>query len=483
MKKLLTIIFLCINTIAFAQSGITWQTGLNIANNTHGNMHPRMAIDGTGNPIIIWGRMSDASVFFSKWNGSVFSAPMKLNPSWMTVATTSWMGPDIASKGDTVYVVMKQTPEADTASHIYIMTSFDGGNTFYAPVQIDLITDSISRFPTVTIDDSGNPIVAFMKFNPTFGDARWVVAKSNDFGNTFSFDVKASGWSSMTSTVCDCCPGAIVSSGNVSAVLYRDNNSNIRDSWAGISTNNSSSYNYGFAIDNNNWFLNSCPSTGPDGVIIGDSLYTVFMNGASGMSKSYLSSSSISNAALNSVIPLTGNIPGLNQQNFPRIASDGTAMAIVWKQNVNGSDQLPLLFTNNIANGFPAASDTVDLNDITNADIALTDGNIFIVWEDDNSGTVKFRWGTYNSISASVNEIEQNNFSVYPNPASDVMNITTTVNEKFSVTIFNSMGELIYAADKIADCQLPIANWNKGLYLIEIKSDKYCLVKKVMIVN
>ena len=480
MIKLITIIFACISAFASAQSGITWQTGLNIANNTHGNMHPRIAIDGSGNSIIIWGRMSDASVFISKWNGSMFSAPVKLNPSWMTVATASWMGPDIASKGDTVYVVMKQTPEADTSSHIYIMTSFDGGNSFFAPVQVDFIADSISRFPAVTTDATGNPIVAFMKLNSSFMDSRWVVTKSTDYGNTFSVDKKASGWGS-SAEVCDCCPGAVVSNGNTCAMLYRNNNANIRDSWSGISTNNATSFTSGFALENNNWMLMACPSTGPDGVIIGDTIYSTFMNGGSGNYRTYLSKSSVSAGAMSSLSPLTGAITGLSQQNYPRIASDGKAMAIVWKQNVNGVAQLPFIFTNDIANGFSASYDTVDLADITNADVALSNGNIFVVWQDDNSGTVKYRTGTYTQSTTGFSPLSFENelgVRLYPNPANDFLNITSSGNKIFSLNIFNSLGEKVYSAQATSNLKLETSNFANGLYFIQLKSNNIFYTQK-----
>ena len=192
--------------VVSAQSGIVWISGMNISANAYSNMHPRMTLDRSGNPMVIWGRMSDESVFFSRWNGTAFTMPVKLNGS-LTIATASWMGPDIASYGETVYVEMKQTPEADTTSGIYMVRSFDGGQNFSLPYRIDNIADSVSRFPTVTTDATGNPLVAFMKFDAAFNDSRWVVTASNDYGNSFSTDAKASGWGSSPA-VCDCCPGA-----------------------------------------------------------------------------------------------------------------------------------------------------------------------------------------------------------------------------------------------------------------------------------
>ena len=133
-----------------AQSNITWNgMGMDIANNSHDNRHPRIALDGAGNPLVIWGRMSDESVFFSRWNGTMFTAPVKLNPSWLTVSMGSYLAPEIASKGDTVYVVVKRTPETVDTNRIFIFTSFNGGLSFNPPVELAFIADSISGYPSV----------------------------------------------------------------------------------------------------------------------------------------------------------------------------------------------------------------------------------------------------------------------------------------------------------------------------------------------
>lgn len=239
---------------------------MNIAPSASGNEHPRIVSDAAGNPLVLWAHANRA--MFSRWNGTGFTTPVMLNPPTMTIAGASWMGPDIASHGDTVYMVFKQTPEDSDTCHIWCIHSFNGGISFSPSVRVDNIGDSLSRFPAVTTDVQGNPIIGFMKFDPSFGDERWVVAKSTDFGFTFSIDVKASGWSSPTSTVCNCCPGTIVCSGNTVAMIYRDNKSDIRDTWAGVSFNGANSFSGGMGIDGQNWYITYCPASGPDGVII-----------------------------------------------------------------------------------------------------------------------------------------------------------------------------------------------------------------------
>lgn len=476
MKHFFTLLALVFCLSANAQ--ITWNMGMNISTNTNGNMHPRMALDRLGNPLVVWGKMSDESVYFSKWNGTMFTTPVKLNPPWMTIATASWQSADIASHGDTVYVVVKRTPETSDTNRIFIFSSFNGGNSFNTPVQLGFIADSISRFPTVTTDAIGNPIVAYMKFNNSFMDSRWVVSKSTDFGNTFSTDVKASGWGS-SAEVCDCCPGAIVSSGNKTAMLYRDNNTNIRDIWTGISSNNATSFPSGFEIDNNNWMVMSCPSSGPDGVIIGDTLYSTFMSSGSGAYRTYLSKSSISTGGISSMTNLTGTIAGLSQQNFPRIATDGNAMAIVWKQNVSGVAQLPILFTNDIANGFPASYDTVDLDNITNADIAMSNGKLYVVWQDDGSGTIKYRSGTYNQSTTGINKTNVNSFSLFPNPVSSTIILQSNVDlQNAEIKIYTLLGENVYSQNKLGNATIDVAQLNNGIYFLKVKTNNKLFTQK-----
>jgi hypothetical protein len=479
MNRIFTLIALLFTLNSYSQSQITWMASSNVASSTYDNNHPRIVLDGSGNPLLVWGRMSDGSAFFSRWTGSAFSTPVKLNPSWMTVANGSWMGPQIAAYGDTMYVVMKRTPEASDTNHVYLVRSFDGGMTFSAPTRVDYIADSISRFPTLTTDAIGNPIVAFMKFNPSFLNARWVVAKSTDYGNSFSADVMASGWSN--GDVCDCCPGVIQCSGNTVTMLYRDNLSDIRDSWTGLSTDGGTSFNDGWNIDGNNWFVPACPASGPDGEIAGDSLYAVYMNGASGTFRVYRSVSSISGGNRESDQLITGNIANLNEQNYPRMSRFGSAFGIVWKQVVNSSDQLPILFTNNISNGYPANYDTVDLANITNADIAVGNGTVVVIWEDNGSGTVKYRMGTYTPSTTNIHELTDNSFSVYPNPAQNILTLQTKGRlESGKIRIMNSLGvtEFEKTVSINGSAELDISALESGFYFLEFLGQSRCSVMR-----
>lgn len=477
MRNLIMFALLLQQLCSMSQSAINWDSSIDIADNTTGNLHPRMCVDRLGNPMVIWGKAADQSVYFSRWNGTAFTMPIKLNPAWMTIATASWMGPDIASKGDTIYVVVKRTPETSDTNRLYLFRSFDAGQSFLAPVQLGFIADSISRYPTITTDDLGNPIISFMKFNSSFLESRWVVSKSIDMGASFTTDVKASGHQDPSSEACDCCPGAIVASGSKSIVLYRDNLANIRDIWAGISSNASASFLQGCTVDTNNWMQMSCPSSGPDGVIINDTLYSTYMSGGSGNYRTYLSKTCISNATVHSVVNITGPISGLTQQNYPRIERSGNALGLVWKQNVSGVAQLALSFTNDYRQGFAVSYDTVDIGDVTNTDIAMHEGQLFVVWEDDNARTVKFRRGTYEQVLSSVQEenvADNGSIQVFPNPSSVEWNIGIVANAGIqSLALYNALGaEVANIKYKSDSNNLSIDNRDlaKGLYLLKLYS-------------
>ena len=479
LRKNLLLVMIAVITSVQLHSQVMWEQTIDIAAAHFDNNHPRITTDRAGNPLAIWGKGSDLQ--FTRWNGTAFTQPVKLNP--VTVATADWMGPDIATHGDTVYVVYKQSPEDLTTSHIWCMRSKDGGATFDAPVRVDFTGDSLTRFPTITTDESGNPIIAFMKFNPTFGEARWAVTRSDDFGATFSPDVKASGWSGPSSYVCDCCPGTILCSGDVVTVIYRDNNLNIRDNWAAVSTDGGRTFSGGFNVDQQNWFLENCPASGPDGVIVGDSLYTISMNGENIDELVYYNKASISTMTCPEAKPVTDYLFGLIQ-NYPRMANYGTAVAMLWRHSINFESQLGLYFTSDITEGFPSTYDTLAFSNVVNADVALSPEKVFVVWQDNSTNTVKYKSGAYESRTGIKETAPTNEFEVYPNPSEDAWNISgNTDHAVVKVELIDMYGRLISVKEisssggkfqgSVNNTDLP-----SGIYSLKVSDGKLRLVVK-----
>jgi hypothetical protein len=436
---------------------VIWDSSIEVAPSTFGNTRPRIAADANGNPLIIWGKSTD--LWFTKWNGTSFETPVKLNPSGITVAVATWMGPEIAAHGDTVYVVYKQTPEEDDNSHIWCRRSFDGGVTWLDPVQVENIGEDKSRFASITTDDAGHPIVAFMRFHAGFHDPRWVVCRSFDHGNTFTPDVMASGWSGPQSEVCDCCPASIDCEGNMVTLVYRDNNENLRDSWAAISEDGGITFSKGVNIDQNEWMIGACPASGPDGAIANGVLYSTFMNGASGSSIVFFNNTSLEDPSSVSSTAVSGAGQGL-QQNFPRIAAHHDAGAMLWRHSANFSTGLALMFTEDLTQGWPSSFDTLAFSNVANGDVILTHNKVLVAWQGNSPSVVNFRSGQYNTSTGTAGDLLTPPFTVFPNPATDWIFLNR---EDGWIRIANLTGQIVLTGtgNKVDVGTLP-----PGLYFI-----------------
>ena len=488
MKQSLLNLSLSVAAIALSSAAIsqtiTWQATQSIAASSYKNQHPRVVITANGNPAVLWGNSVANSAYFSRWSGSSFTTPVKLNPTGTSVFADSWAGPDIAAKGDTVYVVYKVQPE-DTAG-IYVLRSVNGGSSFGAPVRVDNIGMNSSRFPTITTDAVGQPIVGFMKFNSGFTSARWVVSRSMNWGASFMPDVLASSYNSEP--VCDCCPGTVVSNGTITAMLYRNNWNNKRTIWTGLSANSGTSFPTGMEIDNTNWNINACPSSGPDGVIVGDTLYATYMSGAGG-TKSYYSKSRISTAQGGSAMLLTGTSTGITGQNFPRMVADGNAVAIVWPQQENNLPEVAILLSTNVQNGFGAWQKVVTnaANEyIMNADVAMKNGAVYVVWEDMASGTVKYRKGTFSDATGITEMKSSNELSLAPIPSNDELHISLQKPEvePCSIIITDITGRMVlqqvFPAISGA-LTIPTSTLPAGIYLLKMATSAGVIAKKFVV--
>jgi hypothetical protein len=477
MHFIIALIFTILIFPVFAQTGITWSVPITVAGSEYDNLRPRLAADAAGNAMVLWGDGTGDNAYFSKWNGSAFTTPVKINPESADVFVSDWAGPDLASKGDTVYAVYKQDPEDYTPA--YIVRSFDGGASFSTPFAVEDIADSISRFPVVAVNTSGNPVVAFMKFNADFLDSRWSVAVSNDYGSTFFVDVRASGYEE--DEVCDCCPGSLAIADNTIAMLYRNNKNNYRNMWAGISTNHGISFPAGIPVDDSNWTLNICPSSGPDGVIIADTLYTVFMSGAGGANRVYLSTTSLSNPESSSTKLLAEDIADLNSQNYPKIAHHDSALAIVWKQVVNNDAQIAFLYNDNLQDGFPVGVEVIAAstsNNLNNPDVFISNGKIHVVWQNNANNTIQYISGDYTLTGIQPAIVLQQDIEVYPNPASGILSINIAAE---SVKLFDLNGQQTDAPYYPASKSIDVTSLLNGMYIMQIQHQQEIRFQKLVI--
>ncbi len=83
------------------------------------------------------------------------------------------------------------------------------------------------------------------------------------------------------------------------------------------------------------------------------------------------------------------------------------------------------------------------------------------------------------SISQNINDEE---ISIYPNPAKEVLNILTTQNETFNLSITDIAGKVVLNKKLIAQYnQIDVAEFVTGIYFVRIYNDKNNLYQKLII--
>ena len=344
---------------------------------TEGYERPRIVMTANSNPFIIWKKASTPkSVKAKKWNGTAFSAPYDIvSPD---LAITGFIGPEIASKGDTVYLIFESLLHNNHI--IYLKRSFDGGLTFSDTIRVSDDSDTHKfAMPNIGVRADGNPVISYMECTTSWTDWEQMVKSSSDFGTTFSTATNAS--TLAPGEPCDCCQSTFVTEGNNDVyLLFRNNETNIRNSYIAKSTDGGVTFTSTEDLDAADWMLNSCPTSSPVGIINGDSIMVVRRSGTSGVHELYYSNvnkADLQNSYFTALDPI-----GFGLQDKAEIAGDANGYATVWKDNRNSNTSCFIKWV------YGGVSEVIELADSTifghkiNPDICLdyTTGDYHMVY-------------------------------------------------------------------------------------------------------
>ncbi|KQT15328.1 hypothetical protein ASG31_15485 [Chryseobacterium sp. Leaf404] len=96
--------------------------------------------------------------------------------------------------------------------------------------------------------------------------------------------------------------------------------------------------------------------------------------------------------------------------------------------------------------------------------LTTSSGTVIYTGSDDILG---YATKSFTNQVLSVNDVKEKTFSIYPNPASDVLNIQN-VSDKATFEIHNAVGRLVKSG-KIENGQVKVADFVKGVYVITVK--------------
>tara|TARA_B100001113_G_scaffold79612_1_gene62618 strand:+ start:511 stop:1785 length:1275 start_codon:yes stop_codon:yes gene_type:complete len=394
MKKIISFL-ICLPFIVTGQQ-LNFENSVTISDGTNGFGRPRIALTNDG-PIIIWRKDSTPKVLkASKWNGSSFGQPYDICSS--DVIPSSWDGPEIATKGDTVYVVFTST--ATTQSSIMMLKSFDGGLSFSDTIRVSENNPSHKyRMGNIKIDYNGNPIVNYMQYLLNWTEPKQMVNRSINFGDSFLGGVEAS--QSAPGEPCDCCKASLVLDNDDIFLLFRNNNSNERNSYVSKSVDGGLTFNLVNDIDDYDWMVNGCPATGPLGVVYSDSLLIVRRSGATGNDEivyNKINKVDLNYSYTRNIDPIIGKI-----QDYPDITLNGDTIFIAWQDNRNN---IPDCFLSYSTSGVENLSLGIKFTDslITgpklNPDLVFKNNLIHLVYNNNGANSIEYIKGSFGQISA-----------------------------------------------------------------------------------
>jgi len=426
------ILFICIFLFINETKGqaIQFDQHLTVSENSDGFGRPRVKLTNGDAPLIIWRKdATPKTLRASSWDGLSFSQPYDILQNG--ILPSSWDGPEVATKGDTVYVVF--TSLATTQSSIMLIKSFDGGINFSDTIRVSE-NNPLHKFRmgNVEINNNGNPVVSYMQYLLNWNEPKQMVNTSLSFGSTFLGATEASALA--LGEPCDCCKSSLVCDGNNVFLLFRNNESNIRNSYIAKSTDGGLNFSSVADMDDYIWSLSSCPATTPRGVLSGDSIVVVKRSGATGNNEVVCSNVSMQNLnySYNNNIDFISGIV----QNYPEVSASGDTIIAVWQDNRESYQDCYMSFSTegpHALQGSLSFTDTSFFGQKIDPDIEFKNGIAHLVYLNSTEHKIVYLKASFKSLSSSNEHFYQN--TLRKTRQIDVLGRKTEINSGFQIVV------------------------------------------------
>lgn len=392
LGRLVALSFLLCSSISAQQLQWSEPIIINSGNLNSSGVRPRIAIDSQNNPLIIWGKTgSQKNIHFSRIEGGAFTPPVALLLEDINPHISTFSGPEIAVKSDTVYIVFSGLNSLEE-EHIYLLKSTNGGVDFSDAIQVDNLTYGKAVMPHIAISSGGNPVVSFMHVNSNWTETNHMITQS--YNGAISFEEIVSASSLSGNNPCECCFSKVVCDEDRYAVVFRDNDDNIRNMHASLSTNNGESFETFINLNDQDWVLEACPDAGPDAYLIGNHLFSVWRSGSSGNPLIHYAKLNLNSYVLEErgIIDEVFSI----FQKFPDLSGNTDTILAVWTDNRYGSNDCFISYSTDGMTTWSdseAFSDTLISNTFSEPDVAYANGKIHVVYRNVTQQKVLYRTG------------------------------------------------------------------------------------------
>jgi hypothetical protein len=162
---------------------------------------------------------------------------------------------------------------------------------------------------------------------------------------------------------------------------------------------------------------------------------------------------------------------------LPSQVSVNTPTVIDLKNVVSDTDNLSVAIVKTVKSNSDTEIVSAVIN--TNDELILTPktaGNATVVIRFNSNGKITEKAVTVNvTTNLGTGEFKKLNLAIYPNPVSEILNIQTE-DEVLNVTVYDLTGKAINAS--VSNNQINVSNFIKGMYIINIVTDKANYVQK-----
>lgn len=486
MKNHITIIAASLLTLGSAAQTVSLSAPVTVSSGTaYGTVKPRIALTTGDVPVVMWGRTNPGHLYVSRFNGSTFMSPLQVTPSALDVYTSAAEGPTMAASGNTVFVSFFTLPA--TSSKIYTVRSTDGGATFGDTVRSDQHTSKPPYTPAVAIDDNGNPIIAYERSNPNLSQPEHVFVRSSNGGQSYSNAVTVN--TGAPGEPCECCPPSIATKDSLVYVMYRNNNSNIRDMYVAASRNYGATFTLPVRVDFSNWVINGCPASGPEGVISGDSLIVAWMSKTNNQTRIFTGSMHLMSLQTGGNRKVDPAFSGTAPQRHPSITGNNDTIGVVWDDSRLGNINCYMAVSTDggITFGPPVLiNDSASLTGTQQTPHAIYSKGIFhIVYSDGGGSKVVYRKAWIPATSA-INEAGQYGLKITaaPNPFTESTTLTFGSNDgkPLFVELLDISGRVVRIyADVQGTLVIEKAELAAGTYYVKAGAGSAAAVSKIII--
>jgi len=483
ISKLFCLALLLSNLSLAAQTTIVWSDSMVVDATPRPITAPSIALLSDGTPIVTWGVNGDfvnfsSQIWCSRLENGAFTTPVGVVQAPDVPLLYGFGGFDVAISDSQVFVVFEQS-----AQGIFLARSDDAGLSFGGPSSVQgTVAGGYTLLAAVTVDGTSNPIVSYILYKDN--STNYLVRRSTDGGLSFNDDAVKGNAAAPGDAVCECCNSDLLSSGDSVWLVFRNNNQNLRDIWVSRSSDLAATFNTATDVDATDWQLNVCPIAGPRMARSGDSLVTVWMSGASGKQRVYLSTLHAVTMQAGQQLEFPSPTGPETVQSQTEVAALGDTLGVVFVEN---SKELVFHYSTKGATNLDSPGTRFAIPDHTLQlpSIAFRNGVFHLVYVDATSGQVLYRQGLVKKTSP-TNEPEKDSaldISVFPNPVeTGVFWVKSETQELEEISLFDVFGKKILGQKPgVSEAAVPTANIPKGVYFLKLKTLKDELTRLIIV--